>query len=183
MKILYATLINKEGSLARNRHQLIHFIDKLGKLTDLYVFNRYGDMFQYATNIYSHYSNIHEAIEDVKPDLFLCYRAKRMLFEKPVKNVPVVFIEQEYPLWDTHDLKKVVHAHNTKAVLLTGYFPEAQSKLNVPVYWLPFSVNEDMFFTQSTSHDQRKKYALRFKKSDIDSFIENCRVDHGENTD
>lgn len=157
MKILYITLINKENALARNRHQLIHFIDKLGRLTDLYVYNRYGDMFQNATNIYDRYYCIKDIIEDIKPDLLLCYRIKRMLLENPVLNVPVIFIEQEYPLWNTKDIYAIIHKHNTKAVILTGYFPEAQSLLKIPVYWLPFSANEDMFFTEEVSHSERKK--------------------------
>ena len=37
------------------------------------------------------------------------------------------------------------------------------------------------------SSDKRKKYAVRFKMSDVETFIEKCRVDfgekHGENTD
>ena len=33
------------------------------------------------------------------------------------------------------------------------------------------------------SSDQRQKYAIRFRMSDIETFIENCRVEHGEKTD
>jgi len=162
MKILYVTLINKENALARNRHQLIHFVDKLGRMTDLYVYNRYGDMFQNATNIYNHYTQIKDAIDDIKPDILFCYRSKRMLNEPPIKDIPVIFMEQEYPLWRTPDLIENIQKHNTKAVILTGWFPEAEKALGVPVYWLPFSANEDYFYTDRVDHSTRKKEVCFF---------------------
>lgn len=163
MKILYICLINKEDSLTRNRHQLIHFIDKLGRYTDLYIFNRYSDMFQHGTSIpYEKHKKIKDVVSDVKPDLLLCYRTKRMLDEDPVIDVPVVFIEQEYPLWQTPDLVGCIQRHNTKVVILTGWFPEAETMLGVPVYWMPFSANEEYFYTEEVDHANRKKEVCFF---------------------
>jgi len=120
-------------------------------------------MFQHGTSVpYDKNKKIKDIVSDVKPDLLLCYRAKRMIHEDPVMDVPVVFIEQEYPLWRTPILTEAIQRHNTKAVILTGWFPEAEIMLGVPVYWMPFSANEEYFYTEEVNHTNRKKEVCFF---------------------
>ena len=157
MKVLYLYNMRR---IQRNRRQLITSINALGKYCELYVYGPANKVFDYRAQKvdFEGSKSVVGVINRVKPDVVLASKVASFpgIRVSIGDLVPLVALEQEFCHWKV-GLWKWMRHHKASAIILRGYWPEALKLFNCPVYWLPFSVNEQEFYTELVDHVGRKQ--------------------------